>query len=483
MHHAGQAVPAPVHRVGSFNISFAMSAPPRRSRTSRAAVQEPVESEREVPADDSCGTASIRAAPMRVRPPPAKCSPLTSRVNAHRSSSPSTTSSVHESSSDTTLPANAHSKWQTPHGPHRTPPTHRIVVAEDPLGHKRRRRRPVASPWGEEEEDSWERYSSRRWEAASAAWEELCAKKSCEARRRWRAPVATSDDAGPAEQEEGVKCVVQRSTAHDMATGMVTMAREGAPSAGGGEAPLSVGGRGVDAGARSCCEDASASEPRLGGSEFEVDRLVGAKGRGAQRKYLVRWKGYGEHDDTWEPRANLLAGCAELIDDFDASEAAASAKRLEAEEEALAGITCERVVERDGGCYGCTLPAFHDGPHRVFGAQRPSSGARGAEEPSASSASCAICFGGSQLLMCRGRREAFAESGFAESAHVLCTGCVSSWLNKRNELRAEAGLRGIFRPECPVCRTRLRSSGDRGEASRCMGLEKLACTWDDGASD
>ena len=31
--------------------------------------------------------------------------------------------------------------------------------------------------------------------------------------------------------------------------------------------------------------------------------------------YLVRWKGYDSHDDTWEPEENLH-GCKDLIVDF-----------------------------------------------------------------------------------------------------------------------------------------------------------------------
>ncbi len=42
-------------------------------------------------------------------------------------------------------------------------------------------------------------------------------------------------------------------------------------------------------------------------AEFEVERLLDRRrGRGrAGWQYLVRWKGYGAHEDTWEPVANL----------------------------------------------------------------------------------------------------------------------------------------------------------------------------------
>ena len=40
--------------------------------------------------------------------------------------------------------------------------------------------------------------------------------------------------------------------------------------------------------------------------EYEVDRIIGMRlGAHNQTEYLVLWKGYGAHDATWEPRANL----------------------------------------------------------------------------------------------------------------------------------------------------------------------------------
>jgi hypothetical protein len=39
--------------------------------------------------------------------------------------------------------------------------------------------------------------------------------------------------------------------------------------------------------------------------EYEVEAVLDSRLVRGQRQYLVRWKGYGQFDDTWEPAANL----------------------------------------------------------------------------------------------------------------------------------------------------------------------------------
>jgi hypothetical protein len=50
---------------------------------------------------------------------------------------------------------------------------------------------------------------------------------------------------------------------------------------------------------------------------YEVERILDhrfvKRGRGMSRQYLVRWAGYKQEHDTWEPEANIAAGEGDIL--------------------------------------------------------------------------------------------------------------------------------------------------------------------------
>ena len=42
-----------------------------------------------------------------------------------------------------------------------------------------------------------------------------------------------------------------------------------------------------------------------GEEEYEVEAVLGHRGRPSHHTFLIRWKGYSVAEDTWEPKQNL----------------------------------------------------------------------------------------------------------------------------------------------------------------------------------
>ena len=48
--------------------------------------------------------------------------------------------------------------------------------------------------------------------------------------------------------------------------------------------------------------------------QFVPEKIVDCRGKGSEKQYLVKWKGYSSHDNSWEPGKNLDA---KLLMDFE----------------------------------------------------------------------------------------------------------------------------------------------------------------------
>ena len=71
--------------------------------------------------------------------------------------------------------------------------------------------------------------------------------------------------------------------AHEESDGTTTLS-PGSPSASPTDAPL---------------PDTDADE------SYDVERIVDARMRKGQREYLIKWEGFGDRSNTWEPERNL----------------------------------------------------------------------------------------------------------------------------------------------------------------------------------
>jgi transposase InsO family protein len=91
-----------------------------------------------------------------------------------------------------------------------------------------------------------------------------------------------------------------------------------------------------------------ATEEDIDLKEFEVEKIIDSQLRGKTRYYKVRWLGYEEKDDTWEPERNL--NCDEKIHEFEAANSARKSSKENLRKSASARQSIVRgLTLREGG--------------------------------------------------------------------------------------------------------------------------------------
>ncbi|VIO91612.1 Uncharacterized protein BM_BM10836 [Brugia malayi] len=121
-------------------------------------------------------------------------------------------------------------------------------------------------------------------------------------------------------------------------------------------------------------------DEEIGEGEFVVEAILGERynKRKRMKEYLLKWKGYSDAENTWEPETNL--DCDELIAEFHAQQKETWRKQRNELWQNLMGITSSKSKSRKPlpkmSCSGSHSPTFADPdcyniPSQVSHASRP----------------------------------------------------------------------------------------------------------------
>ena len=111
-----------------------------------------------------------------------------------------------------------------------------------------------------------------------------------------------------------------------------------------------------------------------GEEEFTVERILDKRVRNSKVEYLIKWEGYPDTENTWEPQENL--DCPDIISAYEErAEKKKEEKKRKKEAESSGGKKKQKVVEEEDN----KPRGFDRGlqPERIIGATDSSGKERG----------------------------------------------------------------------------------------------------------